>query len=231
LHHYKLLSSTALAILPACLQAAPITLYFSGTTNAGSPATVSIAAGTGFSGSVTFDPATPNCGCGDSQHRNFFDPLATFHFDIGGGLYNFTTTSVGIEVDHNYGLNFGGGDVVWFWANSSTITGTGQATNPIFVDITSTVLLWRKTGNGIFSTANSINEPPMEVLGNWTFAGIDLSILEGGGNFEHYLLPFSTLSQTPPEGNEIPEPASTVFVFSGLTALVCLGKRRRHSSN
>ena len=209
------------------LSASTITLYFSGVTSAGTPTSTSIAAGTPFSGSLSFDPATPNTGAADVQHRNFNDVLATFNFDIGSGLYDFSTTSVGIEVDHNYGLNFGGGDVIWFWANSQTITGTGQATNPIFNGVTNTVLLWRKTGDGIFSTANTINEPPMETLGNWTFAGIDLSVLQGGSNSEHYLLSFSSISQTAPAGPTVPEPATIGLVGAGVLALG-FGVRRAH---
>jgi hypothetical protein len=210
------------------LRGAPITLYFAGSSQAGTPTTLSLGAGTAFTGSVTFDPATPNNGSADSAHRDFFDPLATFNFHIGSGIYDFTTSSVGIQVEHNYGApSFGTGDVIWFWANSATITGSGEGTNPIFSDTVDTVLLWRKTGDGIFSTANTINEPPMETLGSWTFAGIDLIVRQGTLNTEHYLLPFSTISQTAPAGPvTAPEPGTVGFVSAGLVAFT-FGLRAR----
>ena len=92
--------------------------------------------------------------------------------------------------------------------NNPTIGGSGRAANAIFSDITTTVLLWRKTGVGIFSTAHSINEPPLENLALWTFAGIDRTVIQGGSNPENHLLAFSDISQTPPAGPSTTEPAN-----------------------
>jgi hypothetical protein len=213
----------------ACSAAAtPITYYFSGTSLAGSPTSNAIPAGTAFSGFVTFDPATPNSGGGDSQHRNFFDAGATFQFNIGSGLYDFSTASVGIEVDNDYGLNFGGGDVMWFWANSATITGTAQATDPLLLGVDITVLLWRVNLSGadtVFTTANTIDAAPLLNLSLWQFAGIDLTTQNG----ERFLLPFSVISTEPLE--EVPEPGTIGLLSAGLLSLVCARRLRRRATS
>jgi hypothetical protein len=53
------------------------------------------------------------------------------------------TNSVRMEEDANYGLNFGGGSVIWFYTNSppATVTGTGEGTNPLSVGVVSSVLI------------------------------------------------------------------------------------------
>src|ERR1041384_2570054 len=100
------LSRLAIGVwLAASAHASTITLYFTGTSAAGTPNSSAIPAGTSFNGSFTFDPAAPNCGCGDSAHRNF--DATAFDFHIGAGLYNATVASPTIEVDHNFGANFG----------------------------------------------------------------------------------------------------------------------------
>jgi hypothetical protein len=184
------------------------TYYFSGTINpvAGSAA-VSIPAGTPFTGSLTLDPNVPRCNCADDQHRNYDyttgTPPGSWQVHIGSGLYDFTTNSVGMEEDHNYGLFFGGGDVIWFWANATpatSITGSGQAANPILFNNLASVLLWSKKPGTILADANTFSVNNIVNIGQWNFAGIDFSVMQGQSNGEHYRGAFTNFSSTAPGG-------------------------------
>ena len=188
------------------LFAAETTYYFSGTFSAGSPTSLSIPAGTAFTGTMTFDPTTPHTSAADSQHRNYADPLASIDITIGSNLYHFVATppnAVGMEEDANYGLNFGGGSVIWFWANSPTITGTGAVANPLLPSVVSCVLLWSKPAGGILADANSFTDANILNLAQWTFAGLDFSVLQGGINGEHYRGAFASFSTTPPVSADV----------------------------
>ena len=193
--------ATALAI-PAFSN----TYYFSGTINPVAPsASISIPPGTPFTGSLTLDPNVARCNCADDQHRNYDytsgTPPGMWQVHIGSGLYDFTANSVGMEEDHNYGLFFGGGDVIWFWANPTpppTITGTGQAANPITFNNLATVLLWSKKPGTILADANTFSVNNIVNISQWNFAGIDFSVNQGQVNGEHYRGAFTTFSSTPP---------------------------------
>ncbi len=184
------------------------TYYFSGTINAVSPsASTAIPPGTPFTGSITLDPAVPRCNCADNQHRNYDyttgTPPGAWQVHIGTGLYDFSTTSVGMEEDHNLGSYFGGGDVIWFWANpgpAPTITGTGQAANPIYFGNLNTVLLWSKPTDGILADANTFSVANIVNIGQWSFAGIDFAVQQGQTNGEHYRGAFTKFSSTVPGG-------------------------------
>ena len=186
----------------------PNTYYFAGTINPVSPSTsISIPPGTPFTGTLTLDPSVPHCNCADNQHRNYdFNtgtPHGAWQVHIGSGLYDFSTTDVGMEEDHNYGLFFGGGDVIWFWANpgaGATITGTGQAANPIFFQNLNSVLLWSKKPGNILADANTFSVANIVNIGQWSFAGIDFSVMQNQGNGEHYRGAFTSFSTTPPNG-------------------------------
>jgi hypothetical protein len=186
----------------------PNTYYFSGTVNpvAPSPSTA-IPPGTPFTGQMTIDPSVPHCNCADDQHRDYDftkgTPPGTWQVHIGNGLYDFVANAVEMEEDHNYGIFFGGGDVIWFWANPTpppTMTGSGQAANPIFFNNLGSVLLWSKPADGILADANTFNVNNIVNIGQWTFAGIDFSIEAGQINGEHYRGAFTQFSSTPPGG-------------------------------
>jgi hypothetical protein len=190
------------------IPAFPNTYYFAGTINpvAGS-ASISIPPGTPFTGTITIDPNVPHCNCADDQHRNYDyttgTPPGSWQVHIGNGLYDFATTSVGMEEDHNYGLFFGGGDVIWFWANPTpppSITGTGQAANPISFSNLSSVLLWSKKPGTILANANTFSVSNIVNIGQWNFAGIDFSVQQGTANGEHYRGAFTKFSSTPLDG-------------------------------
>lgn len=193
--------ATALAI-PAFSN----TYYFAGTINPVAPsASISIPPGTPFTGTLTLDPNVPRCNCADDQHRNYDytsgTPPGSWQVHIGAGLYDFTANSVGMEEDHNYGLFFGGGDVIWFWANPTpapTITGTGQAANQITFNNLASVLLWSKKPGTILADANTFSVNNIVNIGQWNFAGIDFSVMQGQSNGEHYRGAFTTFSSTPP---------------------------------
>jgi len=183
------------------------TYHFAGTINPVSPSTsISIPPGTLFTGKLTIDPSVPHCNCADDQHRNYeFNtgtPPGAWEVHIGSGLYDFSTTNIGMEEDHNYGLFFGGGDVIWFWANNpgpgTTITGTGQATNPISYQNLSSVLLWSKKPGNILADANTFSVANIVNIGQWSFAGIDFSVQQNQSNGEHYRGAFTSFSTTPP---------------------------------
>jgi len=180
--------------------------YFAGTVKpvAGS-ASLAIPSGTPFTGSLTIDPTVPHCNCADDQHRGYDfttgSPPGAWEVHIGSGLYDFSTTSVGMEEDHDYGLFFGGGDVIWFWANPTpapTITGSGQAANPVLFNNLSSVLLWSKKPGTILANANTFHVNNVVNIGQWDFAGIDFSIMQGQSNGEHYRGAFTSFSSTPP---------------------------------
>jgi hypothetical protein len=181
------------------------TYYFAGTINPVAPsASISIPPGTPFTGTITLDPSVPHCNCADDQHRNYDyttgTPPGSWQVHIGSGLYDFSTTSVGMEEDHNYGLFFGGGDVIWFWANPNpppSISGTGQAANPILFNNLASVLLWSKKPGTILADANTFSVNNIVNIGQWNFAGIDFSVMQGQSNGEHYRGAFTKFSSTP----------------------------------
>ena len=198
----------ALAILLAALALPAFAnkYYFSGAVHpvAGS-ASLAIPPGTPFTGTLTLDPTVPHCNCADDQHRGYDfttgTPPGSWEVHIGSGLYDFSTTSVEMEEDHNYGLFFGGGDVIWFWANPTpppTIAGSGQAANPILFSNLNSVLLWSKKPGTILANANTFSVGNIVNIGQWDFAGIDFSIMQGQSNGEHYRGAFTKFSATNP---------------------------------
>ena len=224
--------ATALAI-PAFSN----TYYFAGTINPVAPsASISIPPGTPFTGTLTLDPNVPRCNCADDQHRNYDyttgTPPGSWQVHIGSGLYDFSTNSVGMEEDHNYGLFFGGGDVIWFWANPTpTITGTGQAANPILFNNLASVLLWSKKPGTILADANTFSVNNIVNIGQWNFAGIDFAVMQGQSNGEHYRGAFTTFSATPP-GSGTPNKnwlccILLILLLLLLLAVVWLLRRRR----
>ena len=80
----------------------------------------------------------------------------------------------------NYGLNFGGGSVIWFYTNSppATVTGTGEGTNPLSVGVVSSVLIWSKPAGGILADANTFTDANIPNLAQWTFAGLDINAVQ-----------------------------------------------------
>jgi hypothetical protein len=212
-------------------QASATTYYFSGTLVSGNAATqstipgqIAIADGTPFRGSLTIDTSiTTPSGGGDSQHRNFAfgagTPPAEFDFHVGSGLYDVHVTSVGNEVDAGYTANFavGAHDAIWFWSNGGQIvSGSGQASNPLFFDFESGILLWISTPNGPLTTANTFNVNDLINTGSWEFAGLSLLVMQGGSNAERYRGAFTTL----------PEPGSAGLAL-GAAAALWLVKRCR----
>jgi hypothetical protein len=221
------------------IPAFPNTYYFSGTINpvAGSTSTA-IPQGTPFTGSITIDPSVPHTFAADDQHRNYDftsgTPPGHWEVHIGSGIYDFSTNSVGMEEDHNYGLFFGGGDVIWFWANQNpqtTITGTGQAANPILFNNLASVLLWSKKPGNILADANTFAVSNIVNIGQWSFAGIDFSATVGQVNGEHYRGAFTTFSSTPPGGGGTPTPNWWWIWWIVILLLLLLGliwfRRRR----
>jgi hypothetical protein len=214
----------AVAALLACSASAE-TYVFSGTLVSGNAATQSttlgqtaIPDGTPFSGSLTLDTSiTSPSGGGDSQHRNYdFNagtPPAEFEFHVGSGLYDVVVTSIGNEVDDGYTANFGVGahDAIWFWSYGHVAGGSGQAANPLFFDIEHSILLWISTPSGPLATANSFDYAAMLDTGAWEFAGLSLSVLQGGANFEQYRGAFTTF--------EVPEPGPTALALGAALAL------------
>jgi hypothetical protein len=206
---WAVLTLAALFSIPA----ASNTYYFTGTINpvAGS-ASAAIPPGTPFTGTITIDPTVPHCNCADDQHRNYDfttgTPPGHWEVHIGSGLYDFSTNSVGMEEDHNYGAFFGGGDVIWFWANQNpqtTVTGTGQAANPISFNNLASVLLWSKKPGNILADANTFSVANIVNIGQWSFAGIDFSVTVSQINGEHYRGAFTKFSSTPFDGGGTPQ--------------------------
>ena len=145
---------------------------------------------------------------------------------IGSGIYDFSTTNIGMEEDHNYGLFFGGGDVIWFWANNpgpgTTITGTGQATNPIFYQNLSSVLLWSKKPGTILADANTFSVANIVNIGQWSFAGIDFSVQQNQSNGEHYRGAFTSFTLNPP-GSGISKTKCELIILIILLILITAG--------
>jgi hypothetical protein len=168
------------------------TYYFAGTINPVAPsASISIPPGTPFTGTPLSIRLFRTATAQTISIETMISPpeLRLGQVHIGSGLYDFSITSVGMEEDHNYGLFFGGGDVIWFWANptpATTISCTGQAANPIFFDNLSSVLLWSKKPGTILANANTFSVGNIVNIGQWTFAGIDFSTQQGQINGEHY---------------------------------------------
>lgn len=229
----RILALSTLALLLAG-SASATTYYFSGTLVSGNAATQSSIAGqtaipngTPFTGSLTLDTSiTTPSGGGDSQHRNYAfntgTPPAEFELHIGSGLYDVQVSSVGNEVDAGYPANFGVGahDAIWFWSNGGqVVTGSGQAANPIFFDIETSVLLWISTPDGPLTTANSFDVAHMLNLGAWEFAGVSLFVLQGGGNAELYRGAFATFT-------DVPEPRATALALGNVAALWLLRRTR-----
>jgi hypothetical protein len=214
------------------------TYYFAGTINPVAPSpSISIPLGTPFTGKLTIDPSVPRCNCADDQHRNYdFNtgtPPGAWEVHIGSGLYDFSTTNIGMEEDHNYGLFFGGGDVIWFWANNpgpgTTITGTGQAANPIFFQNLASVLLWSKKPGNILADANTFSVANIVNIGQWSFAGIDFSIQQNQSNAEHYRGAFTSFTTTAPGSGPSKTKCELIIliILLILIALGLLGWRRR----
>jgi hypothetical protein len=215
-------------------QASATTYYFSGTLVSGNAATqstipgqVAIPNGTPFTGSLTIDTSiTSPSGGGDGQHRNYpfaaGNPPAELEFHVGNGLYDALVTSVGNEVDAGYTVNFGVGvhDAIWFWSNGGQVVGgSGQAANPLFFDIETTILLWISTPDGPLTTANAFDVNDLIDIGSWEFAGLSLFVMQGGANPELYRGAFTSFS-------DVPEPDAAGQALGAAAALWLAASRR-----
>jgi hypothetical protein len=218
--------------LSVAADAAATTYYFSGVLISGNAATQStivgqtaIPSGTPFDGWLTLDTSiTTPSGGGDSQHRNYpyavGDPPAAFEFHVGNGLYDVAVHAVGNQVNNGYpGFGVGANDAAWFWTDGGqSVSGSGQAANPLFFDFEHSILLWISTPDGPLTTANVFDVAYLADLGSWEFAGLSLAVLQGGSTVELYRGSFDSFV--------VPEPDATALAGVALAALWLARPRR-----
>ena len=216
-----------LALVAVSAHAAPITRYFSGTINTVTGSSL-ITVGTTFSGYFTYDDAVPHCNCADPQHRDYFlatgTPPGEWRIVVGSGLYDILATNVGLEVHNNFSQG-GTHDGAFFWANSATVTGTGQATDAVIFDTSNTLIQWNKAGTAPITTAETLVglATVLDPI-NWAGGTAGITITTSGSNFGIAAGQFTTFSDTAPP-SDVPEPSAILLAAAGLAAFALRSRR------